>query len=106
MVTDHDLPVYGGIDTRADTHHVAVCDRTGRRLGNLQVPATSAGYRAPVQFLRRWPSLGVVGIECTGSYGAGQLRRNTDRFSTQRLGQIALAVALILTIKLVKCAKR
>lgn len=31
MVIDHDVPVYGGIDTHADTHHVAVCDRTGRR---------------------------------------------------------------------------
>jgi hypothetical protein len=29
-----------------------------------------------------------------------------DRFSTQRLGQIALAIALILTVKLVKWAKR
>jgi hypothetical protein len=36
----------------------------------------------------------------------GQLRRNTDRFIAQRLGQIALAVALILTVKLVKWAKR
>ncbi len=74
MVTDSDLPVYGGIDTHADTHHVAVCDRTGRPLGDVQVPATSAGYRAAVGFLRRWPTLGVVGIECTGSYGAGVTR--------------------------------
>ncbi len=74
MVTDSDLPVYGGIDTHADTHHVAVCDRTGRPLGDLQVPATSAGYRAAVGFLRRWPTLAVVGIECTGSYGAGVTR--------------------------------
>ena len=33
-------------------------------------------------------------------------RRNTDRFSAQRLGQIALAVTLNLTVKLVKWAKR
>ncbi|MDP3983711.1 MAG: hypothetical protein Q8Q52_01730 [Acidimicrobiia bacterium] len=36
----------------------------------------------------------------------GQLRRNTDRFIAQRLEQIALAVTLILTVKLVKWAKR
>jgi len=36
----------------------------------------------------------------------GQPRCNTDRFSKQRLGQVALAVALILTVKLVKGAKR
>jgi transposase len=73
-VTDSDLPVYGGIDTPADTHHVAVCDRTGRPLGDLQVPAPSAGYRDAVAFLHRWPTLASVGIECTGSYGAGITR--------------------------------
>ena len=50
----------------------------------------------------RWP------VEPTNSWisNFGQLRRNTDRFRAQRLGQIALAVALILTVKLVKWAKR
>lgn len=50
----------------------------------------------------RWP------VERTNSWFSnfGQLRRNTDRFSNQRLGQVALAVALILTVKLVKWAKR
>jgi hypothetical protein len=36
----------------------------------------------------------------------GQLRRNTDRRSIHRRAQIALAVALILTVKLVKWADR
>src|SRR5674476_529315 len=50
----------------------------------------------------RWP------VERTNSWFSdfGQLRRNTDRFSRQRLGQVALAVTLILTVKLVKWAKR
>jgi transposase len=50
----------------------------------------------------RWP------VERTNSWFSnfGQLRRNTDRFSPQRLGQIALAITLILTVKLVKWAKR
>jgi transposase len=52
------------------------------------------GLRRPVERTNSWFS------------NFGQLRRNTDRFSTQRLGQIALAVALILTVKLVKWAKR
>ena len=45
----------------------------------------------------RWP------VERTNSWFSnfGQLRRNTDRFSPQRLGQIALAITLILTVKLV-----
>lgn len=50
----------------------------------------------------RWP------VERTNSWlsNFGQLRRNTDRLISQRLGQIALAIALILTVKLVKWAKR
>ena len=50
----------------------------------------------------RWP------VERTNSWlsNFGQLRRNTDRYPAQRLGQIALAIALILTVKLVKWAKR
>ena len=50
----------------------------------------------------RWP------VERTNSWlsNFGQLRRNTDRFITHRLAQFALAVALIITVKLVKWAKR
>jgi hypothetical protein len=36
---------------------------------------------------------------------SGQLRRNTDRFNAHRLAQFALAVALIITVKLAKWAK-
>ena len=50
----------------------------------------------------RWP------VERTNSWlsNFGQMRRNTDRFSAHRLAQFALAVALIITVKLVKWAKR
>jgi transposase len=50
----------------------------------------------------RWP------VERTNSWlsNFGQLRRNTDRFNSHRLAQFALAVALIITVKLVKWAKR
>jgi transposase len=50
----------------------------------------------------RWP------VERTNSWlsNFGQMRRNTDRYIAQRLGQIALAVTLILTVKLIKWAKR
>ncbi len=63
-----------------------------------------AKVKKPLTLGLRWP------IERTNSWlsNFGQLRRNTDRFSPQRLGQVALAVAvaLILTVKLVKWAKR
>ena len=50
----------------------------------------------------RWP------VERTNSWFSNfaQLRRNTDRFIAQRLGPVVLAVALILTVKLVKWAER
>ena len=61
-----------------------------------------AKIKTPLTLGLRWP------VERTNSWFSnfGQLRRNTDRFSTQRLGEVALAVALILTVKLVKWAKR
>jgi len=61
-----------------------------------------AKIKKPLTLGLRWP------VERTNSWlsNFGQLRRNTDRFSLQRLGQIALAIALILTVKLVKWAKR
>jgi len=74
MVTDQAVAVYGGIDTHANTHHVAVVDHTGRRLGDIEVPATSAGYQSAVRFLNGWPGVVTVGVECTGSYGAGVTR--------------------------------
>jgi hypothetical protein len=46
----------------------------------------------------RWP------VERTNSWLSNfdQLRRNTDQFTAHRLAQFALAVAPIITVKLVK----
>lgn len=65
-------------------------------------PAGKAKTKRPVSLGMRWP------VERTNSWlsNFGQLRRNTDRLELQRLGQIALAVTLILTVKLVKWANR
>ena len=56
----------------------------------------------PVPLGLRWP------VERTNSWlsNFGQLRRNTDRRVGQRLAQLALAITLIITIKLVKWADR
>jgi transposase len=50
----------------------------------------------------RWP------VERTNSWlsNFGQLRRNTDRFTHQRLAEIALAIVLIITVKLFDYADR
>ncbi len=74
MVNEKQLKVYGGIDTHADTHHIVVIDAAGQRLADVEVPTTAAGYQAALRFLRTWPALVSVGIECTGSYGASVTR--------------------------------
>lgn len=65
-------------------------------------PKGNPKAKKPLTLGMRWP------VERTNSWFSnfGQLRRNTDRHPKQRLGQVALAVTLILTIKLVKWAKR
>jgi transposase len=63
--------VTGGVDTHADTHMAAVVDRVGRVLGTEQFPVTVAGYRAALAWMRRRGELAKVGVEGTGSYGAG-----------------------------------
>ncbi|SMY03377.1 MULTISPECIES: transposase [Brevibacterium] len=74
MMNDEQVKVYGGIDTHADTHHLAVIDQAGRRLADAQIPTTVTGYQAALRFLGSWPGLVSVGIECTGSYGAAVTR--------------------------------
>lgn len=64
----------GGVDTHQDTHTAAVIDLVGRVLGTEQFPATPAGYRALLAWMRRFGRLGPVGVEGTGAYGAGLAR--------------------------------
>ncbi len=66
--------VIGGIDTHADTIHVAAIDDLGRDLGDREFPTTPAGYRDAMAFLVGHGSLSVIGIEGTSSYGAGITR--------------------------------
>jgi transposase len=62
--------VYAGIDTHADSHHVAVIDEHGRALGDKGFPTTASGYRRIMEFLHGSGHVLAVGVECTGSYGA------------------------------------
>lgn len=67
-------PVTGGVDTHGKTHHAAAVDQTGRVLGDREFPATAAGYRALCSWLRSWGRVVKVGVEGTGTYGAGLAR--------------------------------
>jgi transposase len=67
-------PVTGGVDTHADTHHAAALDAAGRLLGDAQFPTTAAGYAQLLTWLRGFGRPVKVGVEGTGSYGAGLAR--------------------------------
>src|SRR3954463_2890051 len=66
--------VTGGVDTHGEVHVAAVVDATGRILGAEQFPATLPGYRALLSWMRRQGELATIGVEGTGSYGAGLAR--------------------------------
>jgi transposase len=68
------FPVTGGVDTHGHTHHAAVVDQTGRLLGDREFPATAAGYRVLLVWLRSFGQVVMVGVEGTGTYGAGLAR--------------------------------
>lgn len=73
-MTTTTVKVIAGIDTHADTHHAAVIDLNGQKLGDAEFPTTPAGYAALTAFLTTSGELVRVGIEGTGSYGAGIAR--------------------------------
>jgi transposase len=66
--------VIGGVDTHGKTHHAAVIDRTGQVLGDQEFRATAAGYQQLLAWLNSFGRVSEVGIEGTGSYGAGLSR--------------------------------
>ena len=49
-------------------------DQTRRPPGNRQFPATAAGYQALLEWLRSFGRVATIGVEGTGSYGAGLAR--------------------------------
>src|SRR5256885_13285512 len=67
-------PVTGGVDTHGRTHHAAAVDQTGRVLADQQIPATAAGYQTLLAWLRSLGRVMKVGVEGTGTYGAGPAR--------------------------------
>ncbi len=66
--------VTGGVDTHAEVHVAGMVDQVGRVLGTEEFPATTAGFRAALAWMRGHGELVKVGVEGTGSYGAGLAR--------------------------------
>lgn len=66
--------VVGGVDTHKDLHVAAVVDDQDRVLANHCFATTRQGYRQMLAWMRSFGAVQRVGIESTGSYGAGLLR--------------------------------
>jgi transposase len=69
--------ITGGVDTHADMHVAAALDPVGGLLGVQEFPATAAGYASLLGWLGGFGPVCLVGIEGTGSYGAGLSRHVT-----------------------------
>src|SRR5467141_785229 len=69
--------ITGGAGTHADTHVAAALDPVGGLPGVREFPATTAGYARLPGWLGGFGSVALVGIEGTGSYGAGLARHVT-----------------------------
>jgi len=66
--------VTGGVDTHRDVHVVCALDERGAELGVESFPTNPAGYRQVLRWLRRFGEVERIGVEGTGSYGAGLTR--------------------------------
>jgi len=66
--------ITGGVDTHLDVHVAAALDERGALLGVESFETTPKGYRALSRWLADFGSVELVGVEGTGSYGAGLTR--------------------------------
>ncbi len=66
--------VIGGVDTHKHLHVATVVDHRDCVLGTASFPTTRHGYRLMLAWMRSFGDLQRVGVECSGSYGAGLLR--------------------------------
>ena len=73
-IVEAERPVTGGVDTHLDTHVAAALDPIGGVLGVESFPASAPGYRELLGWLQSFGPVGLVGVEGTGSYGAGLAR--------------------------------
>ena len=74
MLSDPTRLVTGGVDTHKDTHVAVVVDHLGRHLGLESFPTNPAGYSALLSWMSGFGPIERVGVEGTGSWGAGLAR--------------------------------
>jgi transposase len=72
--TRPDRVVFAGVDTHKELHVAAVIDSGEMVLGTRSFSTTRAGYRALLSWIGEFGQLTRIGVEGTGSYGAGLTR--------------------------------
>jgi len=70
----HSSYVVGGVDTHKDLHVAAVVDHNNIVLGSEFFATTRQGYRQMLAWMASFGTVARIGVDCTGSYGAGLLR--------------------------------
>jgi transposase len=73
-IVESDRAVIGGVDTHVDVHVAAALDPIGGLLGVDEFATTAAGYEELFAWLSGFGRVERVGVEGTGSYGAGVAR--------------------------------
>src|SRR5437660_1373985 len=64
----------GGVDTHSEIHVAAVIDHLGGVVGVESFPVDRSGYAVLTNWMTSFGEIGLVGVEGTGSYGAGLAR--------------------------------
>jgi transposase len=70
--------ITGGVDTHLEVHVAAALDERGGLLGTASFATTPVGYRELVEWFASLGTVGLIGVEGTGSYGAGLTRHLQD----------------------------
>ena len=73
-VTNLPRGITGGVDTHLDVHVAAALDERGALLGVESFATTTEGYKLLLAWLSDFGPVELVGVEGTGSYGAGLTR--------------------------------
>ena len=73
-MSDQTQVVIGGVDTHKDVHVAAIISALGSLISTSSFPTTPKGYRDLLAWMRSFGELVKVGVEGTGSYGAGLFR--------------------------------
>ena len=73
-MTSDRAEIFGGVDTHKQVHVAAAVDAAGRLLATAEFDAAPDGYGELAGWLQSWGAVCRVGVEGTGSYGAGLTR--------------------------------